>query len=513
VNRSITATSSRARRRRLLRKGLMAAAVVVVLGAVVVVGVLAWLFRGAETSTVGDLDFDNPLRIPPVLEPEVAADGSKDFDLRFTAGTTEIVDGLETPTWGLNGTHLGPTIRADLGDRVNMTVTNGVDEPTTLHWHGMHLPGAMDGGPHQQIDPGATWTPSWTIDQPAATLWYHPHLHGRTADHVYRGAAGMFILDDPDGPEDLPDRYGVDDIPVIVQDKAFNGDGTLADREPPFSFTGTLGDQTLINGTHDPHLDVTTERVRLRLLNASVARSFNMVFDDERSFEVIATDSGLLEAPVPVNQVQLSPGERAEIVVRVASGERTVLRSDSPDLGMNFFTERMNGGDDSFDLLELRAADDLEPSPAVPQRLEHVPPLTAMDADRTRQFDLTDLAINGKEMDHARIDVAVPDGATEIWELHNRSGTPHSFHPHLIHFQILDIDGSAPPPVLAGWTDTVYVAPGSTVRIIGRFEGEPDDDNPFMFHCHILQHEDAGMMGQFVLTDEPATSAVADRSA
>ena len=147
-------------------------------------GAGAWVWSRARTSTVGDLDFANALQIPPLAEPTIAPDGTKVFDLRFTAGQTDIVDDGPSETWGLNGTYLGPTLRANAGDDVRVNVTNGVDDPTTVHWHGMHLPAAMDGGPHQMVGPGATWSPSWTVNQPAATLWYHPHLHGETAAQV-----------------------------------------------------------------------------------------------------------------------------------------------------------------------------------------------------------------------------------------------------------------------------------------------------------------------------------------
>src|SRR5690606_35134294 len=142
------------------------------------------------------------------------ADGRRVFDLRAAAGRHRFRPGRPTPTWGINGPHLAPTLRAVRGETVLVRFRNDLPETTTLHWHGMHLPAAMDGGPHQPVEPGTTWSPTWTIDQPAATLWYHPHPHGRTAAHVYRGLTGMFILDEPEPPQ-LPNRYGIDDIPVI----------------------------------------------------------------------------------------------------------------------------------------------------------------------------------------------------------------------------------------------------------------------------------------------------------
>jgi blue copper oxidase len=234
----------------------------------------------------------------------------------------------------------------------------------------MHLPAAADGGPHQTIEPGETWTPRWEIDQPAATLWYHPHPHRQTADHVYRGIAGMFILDDPDADAlPLPDTWGVNDVPVIIQDKRLHDDGSLDFSDRMISLTGRLGDKTLVNCTYDPHLDIRHQRVRFRLLNASNARIYNLGFSDDREFDLIATDGGLLETPQRLTRIQLSPGERAENVSAFEPGERVVLRSFEPELGTNFFENRFAGGDDSFDLLQIRAAPTLTPSPELPERL------------------------------------------------------------------------------------------------------------------------------------------------
>ncbi|HEY8544015.1 MAG TPA: multicopper oxidase domain-containing protein, partial [Acidimicrobiales bacterium] len=393
-------------------------------------GLAVWAWGQAKTSNVGELSFARELAIPPLAEPRVEADGTKVFDLRFTAGETRLrgEDEPATPTWGLNGTYLGPTLRASRGDTVRVEVTNGVDEATTLHWHGMHLPARMDGGPHQLVAPGDTWTPEWTIDQPAATLWYHPHLHGRTAEHVYRGAAGLFLLDDPaaaDVAEALPHTYGVDDIPLIIQDKAFEDDGRLKARTQPFSNLGVMGDTILVNGTYDPHVVATTELVRFRLLNASNARIYNLGFTDDRTFHLIATDSGLLEQPYATDRIQLSPGERAEIVVAVEPGDRAVLRSFDPDLDALGPLERFSGGDDTFDILQVRSDDELAPSTPLPDRLADIDRPDPSEATRTRTFRLSGTSINGRTMDMDRVDEIVPDGATEIWEVRNDDGFPH----------------------------------------------------------------------------------------
>jgi FtsP/CotA-like multicopper oxidase with cupredoxin domain len=324
---------------------------------------------------------------------------------------------------------------------------------------------------------------------------------GETEEHVYRGVAGMFILDDPQARAlGLPHEYGVDDIPLIVQDKRLDDDGRLDFSQAAISPIGRLGDEILVNGTHDPHLDVSDRLVRLRLLNASTARIYDFGFADDRDFALIATGGGLLDAPRRMNRIQLSPGERAEIVIAVEPGEDVVLRSFEPELGTNAIEGRFSGADDSFDVLEIRAADELRDSPALPGQL--VAPERLGVADRVRRFDLGSRDINGREMDMARIDQTVPLGATELWEVENTSGTPHSLHIHDVRFRILEYGGEPPPPSLSGPKDTVYVPPGETVRLLTSFEDYADPHHPYMFHCHLLEHEDRGMMGQFVVVGD-----------
>ena len=466
------------------------------------VGLATWTWTRGVVDTTGRVSFVNRLAIPPLAESRIDAQGRRVFDLRAQPGRRDFGVGGPTRTWGYNGDYLGPTLRARRGEEVMVNVVNGLGEPTSVHWHGMHLPAVMDGGPHQMVRPGATWSPHWRIDQPAATLWYHPHPHGRSERHVYRGLAGMFILDDDasDGLA-LPRRYGVDDIPLIVQDRRFDSDGQFDERRAFLGGVGILGDTLLVNGTVGPYLDVTTERVRLRLLNGSTARTYDFGFADDRSFALVATDGGLLEAPHRTTRIRLSPGERAEIVVTVRPGERTVLRSYPPNLGVDFFNQRFNGGDDTFDVLQLRAAATLRPAPEVPSRLVPIERLDPASAAKTRKFDIAGRSINGTGMNLGRIDFAVTRDTTEIWEITKQDGTPHNFHVHDVQFQVLSVAGREPPPELRGWKDTILLEVRREVRIIARFADHADPNMPYMYHCHLLYHEDQGMMGQFVVVE------------
>jgi FtsP/CotA-like multicopper oxidase with cupredoxin domain len=479
------------------------------LAAVAAGGLVAIAFAGcgvvgpAPISTVGKVDFDVPLAIPPLAESTVDADGTRVFSLDAQAGTTEFTPGEPSRTWGFNGSYLGPTLVAERGEHVRVDVANSLDEPTTVHWHGMHLPAEMDGGPHQMVAPDASWSPEWRIDQPAATLWYHPHPHGETEDHVARGLAGMFILhDEHERSLGLPSEYGVDDVPVIVQDSGFSAEGEQESKQR--GYAGGLGDDLIVNGTRGPYLEVADELVRLRLLNASTARTYAFTWSDARPVELIATDGGLLEASASLEHVRLSPGERAEVLLRVSPGERIVLQSRmTPEIaGLVGPVADTNGGSDAFDVLEVRAAETLDPVPPMPAVLGTIDDFDPAQVVTTRHFELGDsFEINGEAMDMGRIDETVTVDTLERWVVENPNAVPHSFHVHDVQFRIASIDGAAPPPELAGWKDTIFTEPETKYELLMRFEDYADADTPYMYHCHLLWHEDQGMMGQFAVVE------------
>lgn len=452
--------------------------------------------------------FENLLKIPPLAEFQVDADGTRVFELEARPGSSDFLPGVQTPTWGYNGDFLGPTLRAERGQRIAIAVTNSLDEVTTVHWHGMHLPAAMDGGPHQVIAPGDTWRPTWEINQPAATLWYHPHPHGRTEEHVYRGLAGMFYVDDPSEAPALPNRYGVDDIPVVVQDKEFTdaGELTMGERQAE---PGVLGSTVMTNGVIGAYFEVSTEMIRLRLLNGSTARTYDFGFEDNRNFDLVATDGGLLAEPYSTTRIRLSPAERAEIIVTLTPGDIAMLRSYPPELG-DVASSFAFGGEDTFDVLQLRANDYLRPSSAVPAILHNHVRLQEADATVHREFTMAARMINGAQMDMNRIDEVVIEGTTEIWEIRSTDRLTHNFHIHDVQFYVLSIDGVAPPAELAGRKDTIYVEPGRRYRLIMQFGKYVDPEAAYMYHCHLLRHEDEGLMGQFVVvgTNDPQPSSL-----
>ena len=478
-------------------------------GAVVLLGggyLLRDLFLKDDnpSSTATNVIRGQRLPIPELLT-GTEKDGKQVYDLIMQPGSMTYVPGKQTATFAYNGNILGPTLLMHKGDEVVINVTNRLGEPTTTHWHGIHLPAVMDGGPHQRIEDGDTWQAQYTNMNEEATFWYHPHLEGKTAEHVYAGLAGLFIVKDPQSELALPDQYGIEDIPLIIQDKIFNADGSF---NYPGTEMGVKGDHFLVNGAVTPVFDAPAQFVRFRLLNGSNARIYNFGFSDDRRFHQIGTDGGLLERPVPLTRLRLSTGERAEILVDFSGQENSQVRlmsfsSELHNINPIYLSNALDGSDFDIMTIDVKAAS-ANPITALPASLASINRLQEGQAARTRPFVLEmgsfgPMKINGKSMDMDRIDETIKLNDTEIWEVSNHSDLPHPFHVHDIQFLILTRDGSPPAANEAGWKDTVLVMPRETVRVIAHFSDFSDPVNPYMFHCHILEHEDAGMMGQFVV--------------
>ena len=441
-----------------------------------------------------------PLPIPALEKGEV--DGStRRFTLTAQAGQYEIVPGVSTNTWGFNGPWLGPVLYMRRGETVEMTVRNEVTEPTVVHWHGLHLPAAADGGPALVFDPGQSWNPTWTVDQPAATCWYHPHPHQISSLHAYRGlAGGIVVADDEADALGLPSEYGVDDIPVIITDAKFTDDGQLDETIDPTY--GLLGDTPLVNGITKPRLDAQRRRLRLRVVNGTTMRYHNLSLG--RPVHVVGTDQGLLDAPVEVDSVLLSPGERVEIVVDLEPGRNCTLRSIGvPDNGGLEKGETADGFGmrDTFNLVEIAGPPEGAAAPGdLPGRLVDVVKPDASGAVE-REFRLSGFQINEQSMDMGRVDFVVDHEGPEVWKVTNEnSDWPHNFHVHNARFQVLGVENGN-IAFTSGWHDTITIPPLSTVSLLVEIGWYPDPTLAYMFHCHMLFHEDQGMMGQFVVAE------------
>ena len=267
------------------------------------------------------------------------------FTLNIRDTFAQIVPtGNQTITGGINGKFWGPTLLMNKGDVVHMTVNNHLNDSTTLHWHGMHLPAVMDGGPHQIIPPGTTWQPYWEVKNQAATLWYHPHMHEMSQEQVTKGIGGFIIIRDAEEAAlNLPRKYGVDDIPVMITDRDINAQHQFA--------LVPYGDSIMANMTLRAQYSVPAQVVRFRLLNGAIETSYNLGFSDNRSFYVIGTDGGLLDTPVFINGATpryiLNAGERVEILVDLSgqSGSTVFLKAYNQSAAtMNLLRAFARGG-------------------------------------------------------------------------------------------------------------------------------------------------------------------------
>lgn len=465
----------------------------------------------------------NPLFIPPTLT-------GTTFNLNVQTGTQNFFPSNPTPTYGINGPFLSPTIIVNQGDVVTLNVNNGLPVATTMHWHGLHVAPENDGGPHQSIAAGTTWSPTFEILNQAATFWYHPHGDGKTDLHVSKGLAGLFIVHDAaELASGLPLTYGVDDIPIIVQTKAFDVLNQIA-------IADHMDTALFVNGTLDPTLTVPSQVVRFRLLNGSSMRSYYFGLSNDQVFYQVATDAGLRDAPLPLNRLRLSPGERADIIVDFSGlqGQQIDLMSfasemeygifGGPGLGAGMDTihgyseNTLNGAD--FTLVSMSVgAQTASPVTTIPGALVPFVPFNPIDADvnRTIIFDTLRLlptnmpslvegpfGFNGETFDMDVINLEVPLNSVEVWTLVNKTLIAHPFHLHDVAFNVIEKNGTIPALEEQGWKDVILVMPNDSVKFITQFTTFSDEMMPYMYHCHLLHHEDDGMMGSFLVIDPNA---------
>ncbi|AQS41592.1 MAG: Multicopper oxidase type 3 (precursor) [Candidatus Tokpelaia hoelldobleri] len=440
---------------------------------------------------------------------------------------------------GLNAEYLAPTVHLTKGTDINFKVQNRLGDVTTLHWHGLFVPSVKDGGPHNTIKDGEDWNIKVHIDQPSSTNWFHPHVHQNTAYQAHLGLAGLMIVDDgKDRERGLPRTYGVDDIPLVLQDRrVVEGDNVYAPDGMDL-IHGFHGDKLIVNGVMEPQHEVPAGIMRLRLLNGANARIFNLSFEDRRPFHVIASDGGYLEKPVETGILPIGPGERYEVLVDFSKGKTPVTLFTSSD---------DNGGGEALPLMLFTSHGRKSEITTIPATFDTLSPANSGMAEETRSFFMDDrmmenmqvlmkgmgggshgmthggghdgmvhsgrsteqagppmtaassgmaMAIAGETFDMNRIDVKARLGSYEMWSLTTSGEMQHPFHIHGASFRVLSLDGKAPPAWATGWKDTVLV--NETADLLVHFNRQADEKHPFMFHCHTLEHEDLGMMGQFI---------------
>ncbi|MEM7035354.1 MAG: multicopper oxidase domain-containing protein [Bacteroidota bacterium] len=489
--------------------------------------------------------FYNQLPIPDTISADTIMLEVEELQHNFDPGGTTF-NGTMIPTFSYNkagetsNSYLGPTLIWRHGRRQWTQVHNMLPgQQTTVHWHGAHIPAHTDGGPHQVIDNGATWDINFDIKDATTTLWYHPHLHDFTYTQVEMGLSGLIYVDDLDDParDSVPHVYNVDDFPLIIQNKTFNED----------TATGTWSIDTvqaghatqIVNGVVNPYLEVPAQMVRFRILDGSSRVSYLLGFGDSTGtklpFWLVGADAGWVPEPILVDSFLTGPGIRNEVVFDFSSynpGDVLYLwdfRSDMPG-GI------VKSGGSDVRVIELRVT--AATGSAITMLPADLPDIDTFDlqaVDTTRVKELRGMSgqgnpqnavpfsIDGNQYQLERVDDIIPLGNTEIWEIWNRSNVAHPFHIHDIHFKVIEVwdsvaNDTIPIPVeLQGPQDNIMVLRGQKVSFITEFSdfgtarGFNDFDSTYMYHCHILTHEDGyyavapgqsrdhvGMMQQFL---------------
>ena len=463
--------------------------------------------------------FDQPLVVPAT---------KRGADIRLVlrrALVRTMPHGPRTSMWTYDGTYPGPTIRRRGGHGTRVTIANRLPRGAgamTTHLHGDHHASADDGQPTTHLirrGHSRTYDYPLTVDgkpEPGSFFWYHDHRMDRTARNNWRGLQGMFIVTDPPTPG-LRLPVGNRDVPLMISERSFRADNQLTDpfadgptmvgHHGEMAWVGpgappddaTVGDTVLVNGRYAPYLDVTATRYRLRLLNSSPFSSYDLTLSDQRPFLQIGTGDGLLPKPVVRTSVLLGPAQRADVIVDFsgATGERLVLASVPASPGSTGADARESA------VMEFRVGQPASDPSRLPSRLPSpalVSPVPTRVA-KTWTFGLsgddhhgTFWSINGHAFDPTRVDHRARLGSVERWRFRNTSDMTHYVHLHAEQWRTLLRDGKRPPPWELGLEDTWRLDPGESVEVASLFT---DYTGPFMIHCHMLDHEDHGMMARF----------------
>jgi len=489
----------------------------------------------------------------PLTKHGTASSESKEFNpdlelsLTATPSRVQIFPGEPTTVWTYKGevtkgepislanldqSYLGPIIRVRKNQKIRIHFKNNLPDRSIIHWHGLHVPAAMDGHPRYVIPTGATYTYEFEVLNRAGTYWYHPHPHGRTGHQVYGGLAGLILVaDDEEDTLGLPE--GDLDIPLVIQDRLFANNNQLIylPRGMMDSMNGMLGDTICVNGKPAYELSVKTRIYRLRILNGSNSRIYKLAWSDDTPLTVIATDGGLLEKPVHKKYVVLGPGERIELWADFSKypvGTSLQLVSKyfedamlSGGMGHGMMRRGMMGNATDlpngapFTVLKIHIAREEKETRSLPEKLISIERYQSQDVenvDTPRRFSFfmrhMQGLINGRsfQMEDVAKDEMIRLNSTEHWELANDEPSmgmmmmpmPHPVHLHGMQFQIVQRTGVLHSGYVdEGWKDTVLLMPGERVKIIAKFQKYR---GLFLYHCHNLEHEDMGMMRNYLVT-------------
>ncbi len=506
-------------------------------------------FKNYLFDPVDPANFQQKLFMPGAGGPLGVLDVAGPIKIKAGAASFPLLPQRESPFLLYQTDYAGkayqnPILRIESGGRFTATLNNALKQPTIIHWHGLHTPANMDGHPRSTIAPGGSYNYDFTVRNRGGTYWYHTHAHELTAEQAYHGLASFFLVEDNDQrklTQALDLQLGVTDLPIVIQDKQFDAQGKLLYKPGPHeSMMGWLGDIIVCNLTPNAVQAVLPRTYRLRLLNGSNSRIYRLGFVHGHTalgFTVIGTDGGLLERPEAATEAFIAPGERLDILFdagQVPVGSDIFLKSLAFDAmeneggmggmgGMQGMGQMMNAMSSSrlplgaeFNILKLSVVAGERVIAELPTALSSIKPIaTAGAVERKIELSMGQMRflINGLKFRMDEIAFDVKRNAVEVWRISNPAiGMPHPMHIHGFSFQVLERIGSPSPLSAAarfgkgrvvsdlGWKDTVLVWPGETVRIALDFTHDYPGDQTYVFHCHNLEHEDAGMMINFRVT-------------
>jgi FtsP/CotA-like multicopper oxidase with cupredoxin domain len=454
--------------------------------------------------------FNQPLHLPDVRTGD-------NINIPIEKAAVRVLPaGPKTTMWTYGGSYPGPTIRRTAGQDTKVTFTDQLpasDGKFTVHLHGDHHSSADDGRPTTQlIGSGASKTYDYPLTdagapERAAIDFYHDHRMGTTSRNIWMGLQGMFLLDPGPGESSFSLPSGKYDVPLMVSDRSFDKNNQLTHPFKPSGMpkeSATVGDRVLVDGRYAPYLKVATHQYRLRLLNTSNFTTYNFALSDHQKFAQVGNGSGLLPHPVTRSSILLGPAQRADVVVdfRGELNKNVVLesvpRTDSRPKG--------SAGAPQVPIMEFKVRSKASGATVIPHNLENPPAIAPAPASSfTWHLGGSGMnwTINGHAYDPSVYDVAVPLDKTRSWKIVNDSKMTHVVHLHEEQWHTILRDGKAPPPWERGLEDTWLLDPGESVVVEAKFT---DYSGVFMIHCHMLDHEDDGMMAQFVVLDQNGNS-------
>ena len=467
--------------------------------------------------------------------------------INATPGQVPIFSGPKTNVWMYRGevlkgnptavvnmgenSYLGPMLRVNRGEKIRIIFQNSLPASSIIHWHGLHVPADMDGHPRLAIPSGEKYTYEFQVQDRAGTYWYHPHPHGRTGYQVYGGLAGLLLIND-DIERNLSLPVGDYEIPLAIQDRTFNSENQLIYLPDSMmnQVIGMMGNTILVNGVSDFNLDASTRVYRLRILNGSNARTYKLAWSDRTPVTILGTDGGFLPQPLEKPSVMLGPGERLDVwadFTKYAVGDQVSLISLSFDdttsrmMGRGHMGRGVTGQDQilpngaPFNIMQINIVKKENERIQLPNRLVAEKPINpddALNADNPRRFELSMFHMHGLinrrtfQMNTFAEDEIVNAGTLEIWEFINTTQgrgmmamqVPHPMHIHGAHFQVLKRSGFHSENFLdEGWKDTVLLMPEEKIKLLVHFGKYP---GLFLYHCHNLEHGDAGMMRNYYIS-------------